>query len=36
LYKLNTSMHKNNHIIKIEERRREVASHLAQSMTETE
>ena len=38
LYKLSKSMHNNNnnYTFKIEERRRKVASMLAQSMTETE
>ncbi len=35
LHKLSSSMHNNNNF-KIEERRRKVASMLAQSMTETE
>jgi hypothetical protein len=36
LPKTSMSMHNNNYHFKIEERRRQVASMLAQSMTETE
>src|SRR5215210_1394908 len=36
LHKLSSSMHNNNYPFKIEERRRKVASMLAQSITETE